>query len=96
MAGLKTDGRAAAAQARTPANRLSAHERQAILTLVNQPAFADRPPSQIVPALADQGMYLASESTFYQYPERDLVYATSLLTTTVILNLIRRKNFKLK
>lgn len=64
--GLKTDGRAAAAQARTPANRLSAHERQAILTLVNQPAFADRPPSQIVPALADQGVYLASESTFYR------------------------------
>lgn len=55
VAGLKADGRAAAAQARAPANRLSAHERQAILTLVNQPAFADRPPSQIVPALADQG-----------------------------------------
>lgn len=66
VAGLKTDGRAAAAQARTPANRLSAHERQAILTLVNQPEFADRPPSQIVPALADQGVYLASESTFYR------------------------------
>ena len=66
MAGLKTDGRAAAAQGRTPANRLSENERQAILTLVNQPAFADRPPSQIVPALADQGVYLASESTFYR------------------------------
>jgi len=64
--GLKTDGRAAAAQERTPANRLSAHERQAILTRVNQPEFAERPPSQIVPALADQGVYLASESTFYR------------------------------
>jgi len=66
VAGLKADGRAAAAQGRTPANRLSENERQAILTLVNQPAFADRPPSQIVPALADQGVYLASESTFYR------------------------------
>ncbi len=66
MDGLKTDGRAAAAQGRTPANRLSEHERQAILTLVNQPALADRPPSQIVPALADQGIYLASESTSYR------------------------------
>lgn len=66
VAGLRADGRAAAAQGRTPANRLSENERQAILTLVNQPAFADRPPSQIVPALADQGVYLASESTFYR------------------------------
>ena len=66
VAGLKADGRAAAAQGRTPANRLSENERQAILTLVNQPEFADQPPSQIVPALADQGRYLGSESTFYR------------------------------
>ena len=41
-------------------------ERQAILTLVNQPEFAEQPPSQIVPALADQGVYLGSASTFYR------------------------------
>lgn len=64
--GLKADGRAAAAHRRTPANRLSENERAAILTLVNQPEFADRPPSQIVPALADQGRYLGSEATFYR------------------------------
>jgi putative transposase len=66
VAGLKADGRAAAAQGRTPAHRLSEHERQAILTLVTPPAFAEQPPSQIVPALADQGVYLGSESTGYR------------------------------
>ena len=41
VAGLKADGRAAAAQGLTPANRLRKHERQAILALVNQSEFAD-------------------------------------------------------
>lgn len=66
VAGLKADGRAAAAQGRTPANRLRENERQAILALVNPPEFADQPPSQSVPALADQGVYLASASTCYR------------------------------
>ena len=34
--------------------------------MVNQPAYASLPPTQIVPRLADQGVYLASESTFYR------------------------------
>ncbi len=42
------------------------NERQAILALVNQPAFANQPPGQIVPALADQGIYLGSEATCYR------------------------------
>ncbi len=50
----------------TPANRWREHERAAILTVVNQPAFADQPPSQIVPALADQGVYMGSEANFYR------------------------------
>jgi putative transposase len=65
-AGLREDARAAAAQERIPANRLSDAEREAMLSLVNQPAFAHWPPSQIVPALADQGRYLASASSFYR------------------------------
>ncbi len=65
-ADLKADGRAAAPQGRTPANRLNEDERAAILTVVNQPAFAAQPPSQIVPARADQGLYLGSESTLYR------------------------------
>lgn len=30
------------------------------------PEFADLPPSQIVPSLADRGIYIASESTMYR------------------------------
>ncbi len=41
-------------------------ERQAIVTLCNSPQYAHLPPSQIVPRLADQACYLASESTFYR------------------------------
>jgi putative transposase len=63
---IRADGRAAAAEGRVPANRLSDAEREEILTVVNQPEFAHLPPSQIVPALADRGRYLASEATFYR------------------------------
>jgi transposase InsO family protein len=63
---VKGDGRAQAAQGRVPANRLTAAEREAILQIVNCPEYARMPPSQIVPALADQGCYIASESTFYR------------------------------
>ena len=63
---IRADARAAAAEGRVPANRLSEAEREEILNVVNQPAFAHLPPSQIVPALADQGRYLASESTLYR------------------------------
>lgn len=50
----------------TPANALSPAERATILTLCNSPEHAHLPPSQIVPRLADQGRYVASESTFYR------------------------------
>ena len=49
-----------------PKNKLSEEERTEILTVVTQDAFADLPPTQIVPKLADQGTYIASESTFYR------------------------------
>ena len=49
-----------------PANRLSAPERAEVLRVVNEPRFAALPPTQIVPILADEGHYLASESTFYR------------------------------
>ena len=50
----------------TPRNALSGIERQAIVTLCNSPAYAHLPPSQIVPRLADEGRYLASEATCYR------------------------------
>ena len=49
-----------------PANKLSNHERQQILDTANSAQFRDLSPKQIVPKLADQGVYLASESTFYR------------------------------
>jgi putative transposase len=49
-----------------PANALTVTERQAILTLCNNEEYANLPPSQIVPALADNGIYVGSESTFYR------------------------------
>lgn len=49
-----------------PGNKLSAAEREAILDTCHQAEYASLPPSQIVPRLADQGSYLASESTFYR------------------------------
>jgi transposase InsO family protein len=49
-----------------PANKLSATERATVLEACNSREFASLPPSQIVPKLADQGRYLASESSFYR------------------------------
>jgi len=63
---VKCDGRYAAAQLRTPANAFTPDERAQVLELVNRPEFADQSPKQIVPRLADQGEYLASESTLYR------------------------------
>ncbi len=49
-----------------PANKLSVEERQEILETVNSPKFRDLSPHQIVPRLADEETYLASESTMYR------------------------------
>jgi putative transposase len=49
-----------------PPHALTENERTRILTAANSAEFADLPPSQIVPRLADQGIYLGSESTFYR------------------------------
>ena len=49
-----------------PRNKLSEAECQAAMTVLNSDEFKNLPPSQIVPRLADQGRYLASEATFYR------------------------------
>ena len=49
-----------------PANRLSEEERARVLAVLNAPAYRDKSPNQIVPLLADQGEYVASESTMYR------------------------------
>lgn len=50
----------------TPKNKLNKEERDEIIKTVNSPEYADLAPSQIVPKLADEGRYLASESTIYK------------------------------
>jgi putative transposase len=49
-----------------PPNRLSELERERIVAIANEPAYAKLSPSKIVPLLADEGRYIASESTFYR------------------------------
>lgn len=49
-----------------PGHKLSEKEREMILLTSHLPEFENLPPSQIVPALADQGVYLGSESSFYR------------------------------
>nr|WP_314725623.1 IS3 family transposase [Serratia ficaria] len=53
-----------------PKNRLSAEEEQQVLAICHEPRFASLPPAQIVPILADEGRYIASESTFYRVLRR--------------------------
>ena len=47
-----------------PSHALSEAERAELLRVANEPRFAAVPPARIVPMLADDGVYLASESTF--------------------------------
>ena len=49
-----------------PPNKLTAFERQHAMALLDGEEFKNLPPSQIVPRLADQGRYIASESTLYR------------------------------
>lgn len=53
-------------KAKNPHNKLTTQERQDILDVCNVPEYADLPPNVIVPMLADKGIYIASESTFYR------------------------------
>ena len=50
----------------TPRHALDEDERARLLQVANEPRFADVPPARIVPMLADEGVYLASESTFHR------------------------------
>lgn len=49
-----------------PPNKLSRTERERVLAVVNSPQYRDLSPNQIVPRLADDGRYLASEATIYR------------------------------
>ena len=49
-----------------PSNQVTKEERKQIIAICNQEEFRSQSPKQIVPTLADRGIYLASESTFYR------------------------------
>ena len=51
-----------------PSHALTEEERARIVAVANEPRFAETPPARIVPVLADEGVYLASESSFLIIP----------------------------
>ncbi|WML41223.1 IS3 family transposase [Neobacillus sp. OS1-2] len=63
--GVKEDQRPIALRPE-PKNKLTQEEKTRILEVVKKEEFADLPPTQIVPKLADQSIYIASESSFYR------------------------------
>jgi len=60
---MRGDGRPQAVRPR-PSHALSEAERARVLQVANEPRFAAVPPARIVPMLADEGVYIASESSF--------------------------------
>ena len=63
--GIKEDQRPYM-QRPTPKNKLTEEERQEVIETTKKEEFVDLPLSQIVPRLADDSIYIASESTFYR------------------------------
>lgn len=49
-----------------PANSLSEAEKMLVVAVATSPQFRDRSPAQIVPILAEAGVYIASEASFYR------------------------------
>lgn len=64
--GLACGDRRPGADRPTPSHALTAAERARIIEVANEPRFAETPPARIVPALADQGTYIASEASFHR------------------------------
>jgi len=49
-----------------PTHSLTPEEREQMLTIANSKKYADLPVRQFVPKLVDEGIYIASESSFYR------------------------------
>ena len=64
--GLRQGDRRPDADRPTPSHALSEAEHARIIEIANEPRFAETPPARIVPALADEGIYIASESSFHR------------------------------
>jgi putative transposase len=55
---------------RRPGNALSPLEQARVVAVMTSPQYCHVPPKQLVPQLADEGIYLASESTMYRLRRR--------------------------
>jgi len=64
--GLQQGDRRPDADRPVPSRALSEAERARIIEIANEPRFAETPPARIVPTLADEGIYIASESSFHR------------------------------
>lgn len=60
--------------------QLTEEERFSIIEIANSTEYRNLPPSQIVPKLADLGIYLASESSFYRILKQENLDAHRLNT----------------
>ena len=61
--GLQDGGRRPGAMHPLPAHALSTQEHERILQIASEPRFAALLPARIVPTSADEGVYIASESS---------------------------------
>jgi len=66
LQGQDSEDRRAMAPRPAPGNRLTDAERARILEICNSERFQSLPPSQIVPILLDEGIYIGSVSSFYR------------------------------
>lgn len=64
--GMSTADQRPVSERPPPANKLSDAEKDCILKICHKSEYASLPPGQIVPRLADKGVYIASESSFYR------------------------------
>jgi len=60
---------------RRPGNALTPSEQSQILAVMTSLRYANVPPKQLVPQLADEGLYLGSESTMYRLQRRHALRA---------------------
>lgn len=51
---------------KNPKNKLTSEERNEIIDICCKPKYVDKSPKEIVPILAENGIYIASESTMYR------------------------------
>ena len=75
-----------------PANKIPAEIGREIINICNRPEYASMAPCEIVPALADEGIYIASESTFYRVLREEKMLNHRGRSEAPIANLLNEKS----